>query len=272
MSFTTGNSQTTNGNLALAVSRKENGNRFSFDACDRLREVEQARGRARPGHHDDDVRCIGSTAIRSPRPTTGRARPATIASSRPTTPATCLGQAAADRDRRQVVRGRRPGRLQPPADQERRPPARQRDRLRLLATSATCSSPMRTLDPVSIHSARALRRRDDEDVADAAAPARASRRLFNLNREGKALDARTGTAGRRRVPRHPRRRQAGPDHDACWPAERRLRLHAALRPEPAAAPDPDPGPRQGSAYAAGFQPFSDKTDTLAEATLIYTFI
>ena len=33
LSFTTGNSQTTNGNLALAVSRKENGNRFSFDAA-----------------------------------------------------------------------------------------------------------------------------------------------------------------------------------------------------------------------------------------------
>jgi len=25
-------------------------------------------------------------------------------------------------------------------------------------------------------------------------------------------------------------------------------------------------------YMAGFQPFSDKVDTLAEATLIYTFI
>ena len=30
--------------------------------------------------------------------------------------------------------------------------------------------------------------------------------------------------------------------------------------------------RRGVMYMAGFQPFSDKVDTLAEATLIYTFI
>ena len=38
-------------------------------------------------------------------------------------------------------------------------------------------------------------------------------------------------------------------------------------------PRPIPsGTPTGAVYAPGFQPFSDKVDTLAEATLIYTFI
>jgi hypothetical protein len=40
---------------------------------------------------------------------------------------------------------------------------------------------------------------------------------------------------------------------------------------PAPLPLP-PGSAAGAAYAAGFQPFAEKTDTITEVTLIYTFL
>ena len=118
-----------------------------------------------------------------------------------------------------------------------------------------------------------FRGRDDEDFAD---QRRDRERRGALQPEPRIQGSRlrqrtTPDPGRGRVPRHPRRRQAGPHHDGAGPPERRLRLHAALRPESTAPPDPqrDPGRHP---YAPGVQPFSDKVDTLAEATLIYTFI
>jgi hypothetical protein len=38
------------------------------------------------------------------------------------------------------------------------------------------------------------------------------------------------------------------------------------------APRPVPASAKGAKYAAGFFPFSDKFDTLTEATLVFTFL
>ena len=68
--------------------------------------------------------------------------------------------------------------------------------------------PMRTLDPVSIHSAR-LFVGETMKVSSSSAPAPASRRFFNLNREGKAPRRRDRHAGRGCLQGHPHRGQAG---------------------------------------------------------------
>ncbi len=132
-------------------------------------------------------------------------------------------------------------------------------------------SPGRTVDPVAIQSARLfvgeLYALTKETGFSGSVEA-----LFNLNKED-ALDASDGTGMTKGVGAFKDTRVIG-----------KLGLTTVLRKSlsfgfgftvkfdqnPAARPLP--ASAGGAMYAAGFQPFADKVDTLTEATLIYTFL
>jgi large conductance mechanosensitive channel len=129
--------------------------------------------------------------------------------------------------------------------------------------------PMRTLDPVSIHSAR-LFVGETMKLGEASALSTSIEAFLNLNREGAAIDAQNRTVG------------VEPFHDTriigkvnltttLW---KRLGVGFGftVRFDQNPAPRPIPsGSPAGSMYSADF-PFANRTDTLGELTLIYTFI
>ena len=190
MTLTTGNSQTTNGTLALAISRQESANKFAFDAGTAYGQSNQLVAVLGPdtSADPDPTRwwSTASSAMRSPRPTPGRPRRATTGSSPPTTPATPPAQAAADRIAGKSFAG-----------------GGQIGYSRQLYTSDVhlCVSelgydysyeryvaqPGRTLDPVSIHSAR-LFVGETLKISPTSGATASVEALFNLNREAKALD------------------------------------------------------------------------------------
>ena len=129
--------------------------------------------------------------------------------------------------------------------------------------------PMRTLDPVSIHSAR-LFVGETMKLSPRAAPPPASRRLFNLNREGAALNVNTGMPGVSAF--HDTRVVGKLGLTTTVLARLSVAFGFTLRYDQNPPPRPIPIGTPRGVYTAGFQPFSDKIDTLAEATLIYTFI
>ena len=96
--------------------------------------------------------------------------------------------------------------------------------------------PGKTLDPVSIHSAR-LFVGETAKLTSATGLTASVEAFFNLNKETKALNVRPAPRpGRRRVPRHALHQQAGRQHDAVQEPERGDQLSAPLRPEPGTAP------------------------------------
>jgi hypothetical protein len=130
--------------------------------------------------------------------------------------------------------------------------------------------PMKTLDPVSIHSARLFVGETAKITSSMGATASVEA-FFNLNKETKALNV-------------------DPPHDPGVAAFHDTRvigklgvstnlfksLSAALsfsiRYDQNPAPLPIPsGTPAGAAFATGFQPFAQTTDTASEVTLIYTF-
>jgi len=130
--------------------------------------------------------------------------------------------------------------------------------------------PGKTLDAVSIHSAR-LFVGDTLKLTAATGISASVEAFFNLNKEGAALNVNTDQPGV----------DAFKDTRVIGKAALTTNLHKqlsiafgfTLRYDQNPAPLPVPsGAAPGSAYAAGFQPFADKVDTMTEATLIYTFL
>ena len=170
-----------------------------------------------------------SIASRSPAPTTTTARVATIVSSPRTTPGTS------------AVRPR------PTRSPARRSSAAARSATAGSSTRATCTCssprsattsrtsatcrPSKTLDPVSIHSARVFAG-ETLKLSAATGVTASVEALFNLNKEGAAIRRRHQDGRRRRVQGHARQRQARIDDHAVQAAQHRLRLHAEVRPEP----------------------------------------
>jgi hypothetical protein len=126
------------------------------------------------------------------------------------------------------------------------------------------------LDPVSIHSARAFVA-DTLKVSGETGATASVEALFNLNKEGAALNVDTGMPG---VDAFKDTRVNGKlGLTTTLHKSLSVGLGLTLKYDQNPAPRPVPsGAPSGSMYAAGFQPFANKLDTLAEATLIYTFL
>jgi hypothetical protein len=130
--------------------------------------------------------------------------------------------------------------------------------------------PMKTLDPITIHSARAFVG-DQAKLTNATGANVSIEALFNLNAEDKALNVNTGMPGVEAL------------HDTRILGKAGLTTTLAKRlsigftftlkydQNPAALPVPA-GTPTGVGFASGFTPFAEKIDTLVEATLIYTFL
>jgi Protein of unknown function, DUF481 len=130
--------------------------------------------------------------------------------------------------------------------------------------------PGKTLDPVSIHSARVFVG-ETYKVSGATGLSGSVEALFNLNKEGSALNVDTGMPG------------VEPFKDTR--INGKLSLTTTLRKSlsigvgftlkydqnPAPRPIPASAPA-GATYAPGIDPFSETVDTQTEITLIYTFL
>jgi hypothetical protein len=128
----------------------------------------------------------------------------------------------------------------------------------------------KTIDPVSVHSARIFAGETLKLSATTGLTASVEA-LFNLNTEGKALNVDTGQPGV----------DAFKDTRINGKVSLSTNLHKqlsiafgfTLRYDQNPAPLPLPaGLPAGDMYATNFLPFADKVDTLTEATLIYTFL
>jgi hypothetical protein len=130
--------------------------------------------------------------------------------------------------------------------------------------------PMKTLDPVSIHSAR-LFVGETLTLTPSSGITASVEALLNLNKEGAALNVNTQMPG---VDALHDTRVVGKLGltSTLW---KRLSLAFGLTVKydqnPAPLPVPSIAPK-GAAYAPGFLPFAEKVDTLTEANLIYTFL
>jgi len=277
MLLTTGNSQTTNGTLALAVSRRENANKFAFDAGMAYGQSNQLVARVEPNLDP-------ATMMATPNVVTGIDRREVTTTNAWQTKARydrfftannagyASAQAAADRIAGKSFAG-----------------GGQIGYSRQLYTSAVhlCVSelgydysyeryvaqPDRTLDPVSIHSAR-LFVGETLKISPTSGATASVEALFNLNRESKALVYGSGPPPTQGVAAFHDTRVVGKlGLTTTVLARLSVGFGFTLRYDQNPPPRPIPsGTQAGIPYAVAFQPFSDKVDTLAEATLIYTFI
>lgn len=270
MLFSSGNSQTTNATVGLALSRKEAANKFSFDAA-----LAYGRSNIRVARFDDATMPMVITGVENRQVTTtnnwmSKARYDRFFTANNAGYAS--GQIAADPIAgKEFVGGGQVGY------------SRQllKNDVHLIVSELGydysyenyVEQPGRTIDPVSIHSAR-LFAGETLKMTPASGANVSVEALFNLNREGAALDANTGP---------PATQGVGAFHDTRVVGKLGLtttlfaRLSVAfgftLRYDQNPPPRPIPqGAPPGSMYTTGLQPFADKVDTLAEATLIYTFI
>jgi len=266
MSFTTGNSQTTNGNLALAVSRKANGNRFSFDAAMNYGTSNNLVARFVP---PDMTTVVGldRNQVTSTNNWLSKARYDRFFTTNNSGYASAL--AAADPIAGKSFAG---------GGQVGYSRQLVKNDVHLLVSELGydysyeryLQQPMRTIDPVSIHSAR-LFLGETMKLSPTSGASASVEALFNLNREDKALDVGTGMPG---VGAFKDTRVVGKlGLTTTVLARLSVGIGFTLRYDQNPPPRPIPsGTPAGAVYMAGFQPFSDKVDTLAEATLIYTFI
>jgi hypothetical protein len=130
--------------------------------------------------------------------------------------------------------------------------------------------PAKTLDPVTIHSARVFVKQTLK-VTDATGVNASVEAFFNLNKEAKALNVNTAMPG---VDPFKDTRIIG---KVGLTTTLRKRLSIAfgftLRYDQNPAPLPIPsGSPAGTVFAATFLPFAQSVDTMTEATLIYTFL
>jgi large conductance mechanosensitive channel len=264
--WTTGNSQTTNGSLGLALSRRESANRFTLDAA-------LAYGKSTVLVANEDPNApgtIGSLDSRTITTTNNwltKARYDRFLTANNSGYAS--GLAAADKIAgKAFVGGGQIGY------------SRQllKDDVQTIVSELGydfsheryVQQPMRTLDPVTIHSARLFvgetMKLSSSSVANASVEA-----LLNLNREGSALNVHTAMPGVSAF--HDTRIVGKVSLTTTVLARLSIAFGFTLRYDQNPAPRPIPsGTPPGLVYAPGFQPFSDSIDTQAEATLIYAFI
>jgi hypothetical protein len=127
---------------------------------------------------------------------------------------------------------------------------------------------MRSLDPVTIHSARALIGETVRISAETGATLTVEA-LTNLNKETNALSVKTGAPGV--DPFNDTRVTAKLGFTTTIRKRLSVGLGFTLRYDQNPAPRPiPPGSASGAVYAATFRPFADKTDFLGEANLVYT--
>jgi len=132
------------------------------------------------------------------------------------------------------------------------------------------SQPMRTLDPVSIHSARVFVG-ETLKLSESSALIASVEAFFNLNREGSAINAQTRTPGV--DPLHDTRVVGKATMTTTVWKRLSVALGFTLRFDQNPAPRPVPsGSPAGSMYSATTFPFANRTDTLGELALVYTFI
>jgi large conductance mechanosensitive channel len=276
VSYTTGNSETTNGALALAISRKESGNRFSFDAA-----IAYGKSNVLVPHIVAVPDPTDPTMMRTIMEIDGiERRPVTSTNNWQTkarydrffttnNSGYASGLASADTVAGKSFAG---------GGQVGYSRQLIKNDVHLvvselgydLSHERYVAQPSRVLAPVTIHSARAFASETMKMSASRGATASVEA-LFNLNREGSALNIDTGTPG---VPAFHDTRVIG---KLGLTTTLFARLSAGfgftVRYDQNPAPRPIPsGTPSGIAFAPGFQPFSDTIDTLVEATLIYTFI
>jgi hypothetical protein len=133
--------------------------------------------------------------------------------------------------------------------------------------------PTKTLDPVTIHSAR-LFVGETAKLSDATGASASIEALFNLNSESKALNYSTGMPG---VDAFKDTRLVG-KVGLTTTVLKRLSVGFGFTlkfdQNPAALPVPPlpAGAPAGTGFATGFTPFAERLDTLLEVNLIYTFL
>jgi hypothetical protein len=132
------------------------------------------------------------------------------------------------------------------------------------------AQPNKTLDPVSVHSARVFAG-ETLTLSTATGLTASMEALFNLNTEGKAINVSTGMPGV--DPFHDTRVVGKVGLTTTLLKSLSMSFGFTLRYDQNPAPRPVPsGSPAGSSYAPTFQPFAEKVDTLTEATLVYTFL
>jgi hypothetical protein len=132
-------------------------------------------------------------------------------------------------------------------------------------------APGRPLEPVAVHSARVFAGERWKVTGDTGLNI-SLEALFNLNRED-ALDARDGTGATRQVPAFRDTRLTGSVNLTTTLYENlSFGFGFTARYDQNPAPLPIPASAKGASYAAGFQPFARRLDTLTEATLVFTFL
>jgi hypothetical protein len=262
---TSGNSRSRNGNLALAASRQTGWNRLSFD------------GTAAYGRSDILVPVLDATGAisaldRQPQTTTNqwRTRARYDRFLTENNSAYGLGQIGADR-----VAGKRlvgGGQL-----------GYSRQLLKDAVHTAVAelgydyshesyfSQPGRTIDAVSIHSAR-LFLGETAKLTEGSGITGSVEALFNLNEEN-APDARDPTGATTKVGAFKDTRVAG-KLGLTTTVYKKLSFGFSFTVlyDENPAPRPVPPSAGGAKYAADFHPFADRVDTLTEATLVFTFL
>lgn len=132
-------------------------------------------------------------------------------------------------------------------------------------------SPGKSVDPVTIHSARVFVGELWALTADTGITAGVEA-LFNLNEEN-ALDADDPTGATKRVKAFKDTRVLGKvGLTTTLRANLSVGLGFTVRYDQNPAPRPIPSSAKGAKYAPNFQAFADEVDTLTEATLIFTFL
>ena len=132
------------------------------------------------------------------------------------------------------------------------------------------SQPGKTLDAVSVHSARIFLGETLKLSAQTGITGNFEA-LFNLNKEGKAINVSTNAPG---VDPFKDTRLVGKlGLTTTLLKSLSLSLGFTIKYDQNPAPRPVPsGSPAGTAYAPDFQPFAQTVDTLTEATLVYTFL
>ena len=271
--LTSGNSQTKGGTVAGTVSRKAGGNRFAFDAA------------AAYGQSNNPTSVVGP----DPNDPTGMMTPAVLEIGRTSVVSTNNWITKARYDR--FFTANNSGYLSAQAAGDKVAGKTfygggQIGYSRQLVANAVHTAvaeigydfsheryvqqPMKTIDPITIHSARVFVG-DQAKLTSETGATVSLEALFNLNAEDKALNVNTGMPGVEAL------------HDTRVIGKAGLTTTLAKRlsigftftlkydQNPAALPVP-PGTPAGVGFATGFTPFAEKIDTLVEATLIYTFL
>ena len=273
MSITTGNSQTTNGTLALSVSRRESANRSSFDAGAAYGRSSVLTVQTTPDPVDPMIMRITSLDHHTATTTNNwltKGRYDRFFTANNSGYASAL--AAADQIAGKSFAG---------GGQVGYSRQLVKNDLHLLVSEigydfsyeSYVQQPMRTIDPVTIHSAR-LFAGETMKLSPSSALTASVEALFNLNREAKALQYNSGPPPTQGVSAfHDTRLVAKLGLTTTLFSRLSVGLGFTLRYDQNSLFCPIPmGIPAGIAYAPDFQPFSDRADTLTEATLIYTFI